>query len=158
MRQWIGAVLFGWTLACGAAHAQQAMQYAGQGVPVTDPATYSQSIAHEISRDRMQPIRRAMRQMLGVTELSADLEVGITQMERFLGEANGTEIVKLEDVSLAGALRRIYYLNSFPGKFLFTRFDFTRGSDGWVLTGITFGNSWNNVNANPVTPGWTVTQ
>lgn len=155
MSKLLGALLFFWTLGCGAAHAQ--IQYSGQGVPVTDPATFSQSIAHEISRDRMAPIRRTMVQMLGVNQLSADVEVGVTNMERFLGDLNGTEIVKLEDISLAGAVRRIYYLNTFPGRFLFTRYDFTRDPNGWVLTGITFGSSWNSVNANPTTPGWTVT-
>lgn len=155
MLKWVGPILFFLALACGTANAQT--QYVAQGLPVTDPADFSQSLALRVSRDQMEPLRQTMRQMLGAAELSTDLEVNITQMERSIGDAPGTEVVKLEDISLAGALRRIYYLNSFPGKFLFTRYDFIRGPDGWVLSGVTFGSTWNSVNANPVTPGWTVT-
>lgn len=158
MSNLLRAVALFWSLTLSCAYAQVPTQYSGQGLPVNDPAAFTQSIAISMSRDRMEPIRRTMQQMLGVTQLSADLEVNITHMERFLGSQAGSEVVKLEDVSLAGALRRIYYMNSFPGTFLFTRWDYTRGADGWVLTGITFGNSWNSVNANPLTPSWTVTQ
>ncbi|MBC7769615.1 MAG: hypothetical protein H7124_12610 [Phycisphaerales bacterium] len=158
MARLLQAMVLSWALAIGAAQAQNATQYSSRGLSINDPAAFTQSVALSMSRDRMEPIRRTMQEMLGVGQLSADLEVNITHMERYLGDQAGTEVVKLEDVSLAGALRRIYYMNSYPNSFLFTRWDFTRGADGWVLTGITFGSSWNSVNANPVTPGWTVTR
>lgn len=155
-RVWFSALAVSWALLCAPVHAQT--QYAGQGIPVTDPDRFAATLAQQVMRDRMTPLRRTLLQMLGTAELSADLEVAFSQMERFLGTTAGAQPIELEDISLAGTLRRIYYLNPFGNSFLFTRYDFIRGPDGWVLTGITFGTSWNQVNATPVTPGWTVTQ
>lgn len=158
MPNWIAGLAISFALFAGTAHAQTVTQYGGQGIPVTDAATFSQSIALEISRGRMQPVRRALQQMLSTEQLNTDVEASIITFERWLGDAPSQEITKLEDVSLAGTLRRIYYLNTFQGRLVFTRFDFVRTHDGWMLSGLTFGSSWNNVNANPLSPGWTVTQ
>jgi hypothetical protein len=145
-------------LFAGSAHAQTAAQYGGQGIPVTDPAAFSQSIALEISRDQMRPLRRTLQQLLGAEQLNSDVEVSIVTFERWLGDARSEEVTKLEDISLAGTLRRIYYLNTFTGKLVFTRYDFVRMPGGWILSGVTFGSSWNSVNANTISPGWTATQ
>jgi hypothetical protein len=157
MPSWIAAFAISVALFAGAAHAQSVAQYGGQGLPVTDPAEFSQSIALEITRDRMQPVRRALQQMLGAEQLNTDMEASLITFERWLGNSPSEEVTKLEDISLAGTLRRIYYLNTFEGKLVFTRYDFVRTQRGWVLSGITFGSSWNSISANPLSPGWTVT-
>jgi|CXWL01.1.fsa_nt_gi hypothetical protein len=158
LSKWLAALTLSIALFAGAARAQTTTQYGGQGIPVTDPATFSQSVALETSRDGMTALRRTLQRMLGTERLNSDIEVSIVTLERWLADAPSQEITKLEDVSLAGTLRRIYYLNTFEGRLIFTRYDFTRTPSGWMLTGLTFGSSWNTVNANPLTPGWTVTQ
>lgn len=156
--KWIAALALSFLLLTGAAYAQSPLQTGGQGIPVTDPATFSQSIALEMTRDHMQPLRRTMQQMLGTEQLNSDIEASIITLERWLADAPSEEVTKLEDIQLAGTLRRIYYLNAYTGRLIFTRYDFVRTPGGWLLTGVNFGSSWNGVNANTLSPGWQVTQ
>jgi hypothetical protein len=86
--------------------------------------------------------------------LDVQVEASLTAFERYLENEVADRYGELEDMTLGGAIRRIYYLHTFNGRFLFTRYDFIRGSDGWMLSALTFGSSWAMV-ATQSSPGWT---
>ena len=134
------------------AGAAQAQTY-GQGVPVTDPDAYAANLALRISRERMAPIREVFLQFLGADVLDPTNEAAVVTYERFLEGMAIDQFSEIEDAALSNTIRRIYYLHSFSGRYLFTRYDFVRDSRGWNLTGVSFGSSWQQV-AGQSSPGW----
>lgn len=127
----------------------------GQAIPVTGPDAYAASIALSISRERMAPIRQVFQQLLGSEVLDPTSETAVVTYERYLEGMTIDQFSELDDAALNNTIRRIYYLHSFNGRYLFTRFDFIRDSRGWNLTGISFGSSWQLV-ATQSSPGWVV--
>jgi hypothetical protein len=103
----------------------------------------------------MAPIRQVFQQLLGSEVLDPTSETAVVTYERYLEGMTIDQFSELEDAALNNTIRRIYYLHSFNGRYLFTRFDFIRDSRGWNLTGISFGSSWQLVAAQS-SPGWVV--
>lgn len=140
-------------LCLGALASPASAQNYGQGIPVADPDAYAANIALRISRERMAPIREIFQQMLSAEVLDPTNETAVVTYERYLDGMTIDQFSELEDVALNNTLRRIYYLHSFNGRYLFTRFDFIRDSRGWALTALSFGSSYQMVAAQS-SPGW----
>lgn len=149
-------LIFSFIALCFGALASPAdAQNYGQGIPVADPDAYAANIALRISRERMAPIRDVFQQMMGAQPIDPTNEAVVVTYERYLDGLTIDQFTELEDAALNNTLRRIYYVHSFNGRYLFTRFDFIRDSRGWHLTSLAFGSSWQMV-ATQSSPGWTL--
>jgi hypothetical protein len=87
------------------------------------------------------------------------METALTTYERAIERRPPLHWAKVEDVSLSGQMRRIYYVHVFnESTILYTRFEFLNlGERGWALARLSFGSSWENI-AGDFSPGWRPTQ
>jgi hypothetical protein len=148
MRLFLAAALCGLFVLCSPASAQN------PAIAVTDPDAYATALSNSIAHNRMEPIRETFSRMMSGGQLDVQTEASVTAFERYLEGQTADRYGELEDMTLGGSIRRIYWLHTFDGRFLFTRYDFIRGSEGWMLSGLTFGSTWASV-ATASSPGWT---
>jgi len=127
---------------------------AGVFVPVEEPGAYADALSHSITRDGMAPLRTVFGQINNGNMFTPQLEAAIVTFERSMEGHVVDRVAKLDDVTLGGAYRSIYYMHVYETFILFTRCDFIHAGDrGWQLATLSFASSWSQV-ALPTSAGW----
>jgi len=125
-------------------------------LPASDPRAFADDIAARVANEGMAPISDVLRRMS--PESLAQSQPVITTFEGAIGGDPALNWQRVEDVTLSGMLRRIYYIHVFEGTVLFTRFDFVNaGARGWYMSSIFFGSTWDNVSSG-LTPSFIPTR
>lgn len=129
-------------VATPAGHAQQSLP----PVLTPDPDAYAATVARQMQREGMQPIRATFEQMFATngSALPANVEGFLVTWERYLGRREATIVKEVDDVVIGSVTRQIYYYHYLGGNaWLFTRFDFVRvGDNNWALSALSLEDQW----------------